>query len=277
MPDQNCPPDPLVNTGSPSDQGPYPRGAAPTFTVKDDTASGWKPEDDVPVVLPPPSGGPVPPVETQGGLDPEGYPVFTFSDITELCKDIGLSPDMISGVLAQLVIQHFSNPEWITYDELRGYTWDIDPAKRKIQILPVNKWEELAAGKMPAVVYADLGQNFQRLTIGDQFYTNPETYAEGYVRSCSGSHRFMCVADTDAAAVMLANEIARWLTEFAPLITRELPFHDFQVVSQGTPQAYNAIGGRIGVALVVQYTYIWAWELTPAGPPLKSLGSIPTH
>ena len=84
--------------------------------------------------------------------------------------------------------------------------WDIDPAKRKIQILPVNKWEELAAGKMPAVVYADLGQNFQRLTIGDQFYTNPETYAEGYVRSCSGSHRFMCVADTDAAAVMLVGE-----------------------------------------------------------------------
>ena len=277
MGDQSCPSDPLVSTGSPSDKGPYPHGNKPTFKVKGDTESGWKPEDDVPVPLPQPPGGAVvdPP---QGAVDAGGFHQFTFRDLSILCDDIGLSPEMIEGIIAQLLVQHFSDPTGIIYDELRDYVWTPDPVTRKIQILPVNRWEEVAAGKMPAIVYADLGQSIQRLSIGDQFYVRAsEGYAEAFSRVCQGSHRIMCIGETDGSTGILATEVSRWLAEFAPTIVRSLPFLDFEVVQREAPKAFNALGGRIGVALVLKYSYIWAWELAPAGPPLKALGALPSH
>lgn len=277
MTDQ-CPPDPLVSTGSPSDKGPYPRGNTPVFKVKGNPASGWKPEDDVPVVLPDPPGGKPADTGNQGQPDKDGYHQFTFQELSILCNDIGLSPEMIEGIIAQLLTQHFSDPSWITYDELRSYVWSPDVALRKINILPVNKWDELAVSKMPAIVYADLGQRLERLAIGDQFYMdNSRNYAEAYSRICQGNHRLMCVGESDLSSSMLATEVVRWFTEFGPKIVGSLPFMDFQVTQREAPKAFSAIGGRIGVALVFQYSYIWAWELAPAGPPLKALGAIPSN
>jgi hypothetical protein len=228
-------------------------------------------------VLPPVAGGQVPADDgTQGAPDANGVHQFSFQELSILCNDIGLSPEMIDGVLAQLLTQHFSDPSWVIYDELKGYVWTPDPTKRKIQILPVSKWEEIATGKMPALVYSDLGQNFERLVIGDDYYLdNDRNYAQAYTRAVRGAHRIMCIGESDYSAALLATEVGRWLTEFAPVIVSKLPFHDFQIAQREAPRAFNALGGRIGVALVIQYTYIWAWELAPAGPPLKALGSLP--
>jgi hypothetical protein len=274
--DQSLPSDPLVSTGSPSDKGPYPRGTRPTFKVKGDTSSGWTPADDIPVVLPPATG--TNSDAAQSAVDANGFHQFTFRDISILCNDIGLSPEMVEGVIAQLLVQHFSDASGIIYPELSNYIWTSDPVTRKIQILPVNKWEEVAAGKMPAVVYSDLGQTIQRLAIGDQFYVRPsEGYAEAFSRVCQGHHRLMCIGETDGSTGILASEVSRWFTEFAPMIVRSLPFLDFEVIQRDPPKAFNALGGRIGVALVLKYSYIWAWELAPAGPPLKALGALPSH
>lgn len=276
MGDQSLPTDPLVSTGSPSDKDPYPRGRKPTFTVKGDSTSGWVAADDVPVVLPVATG--TTSDAAQGTEDANGFHQFTFRDISILCNDIGLSPEMIEGVIAQLLAQHFSDASGIMYPEISGYIWTPDPVTRKIQILPVNKWEEVSAGKMPAVVYSDLGQTIQRLAIGDQFYVRPsEGYAEAFSRVCQGHHRLMCIGETDGATGILASEVSRWFTEFAPMIIRSLPFLDFEVIQRDPPKAFNALGGRIGVALVLKYSYIWAWELAPAGPPLKALGALPSH
>lgn len=280
MGDQSTPSDPQVSTGSPTDKGPYPRGRKPTFTVKGDVSSGWKPEDDVPVVLPAGTGATESGASdaTQGSVDANGFHQFTFREISILCNDIGLSPEMVEGIIAQLLVQHFSDPTGIIYPELQGYLWTADPVTRKIQILPVNKWEEVAAGKMPAVVYSDLGQTMQRLAIGDQFYVRPSGgYAEAFSRVCQGHHRIMCIGETDGSSNILASEVARWFTEFAPMIVRSLPFLDFEVIQRDPPKAFNALGGRIGVALTLKYSYIWAWELAPAGPPLKALGALPSH
>ena len=251
----------------------------PSFKVKGDLDSGWTPESGAPVALPPPAGGRVPADNgTQGLPDPNGVHQFSFGELSILCNDIGLSPEMIEGVLAQLLTQHFSDPSWIIYDELKGYIWHPDPAQRRIQILPVFKWDEIASGKMPALVYSDLGQNFERLVLGDDYYLDKDRdYTQAYVRACRGAHRIMCIGETDYSAALLATEVGRWLTEFAPVLVKELPFHDFQVSQREAPRAFNAIGGRIGVALVIQYTYTWAWELAAAGPPLKALGALPNE
>jgi hypothetical protein len=178
---------------------------------------------------------------------------------------------MIEGVIAQLLTQHFGNPSDLAYAELRRYQW-TSGADSKIQILPLNHWTEIQASKKPAVIYVDLGQTPQRIAVGDQFYhdsARPE--AEAFARAYTGTHRLMCIGNDDYQASLLATEIERWLTEFSSKLVQDLPFHDFQVVSRGAPQAFDALGGRMGVALVVQYAYCWTWELVPDGPAFKSV------
>lgn len=196
---------------------------------------------------------------------------FTFDEISILCDDIGLSPEMIEGVLAQLTTQHFSSADQITFPELRSLVWVAPPnPATKIQILPLNSWSEVAAGKLPAILYADLGQQSSRIAIGDQHYqTTPD--AEGFARAMTGAHKFMCLGENDFQASQLATELTRFFTEFAPQLVRRLPFHDLQVVSRDPPQAFTSLGARIGVAFTLTYSYIWTWELTPSGPPLKTL------
>jgi hypothetical protein len=209
-------------------------------------------------------------VPDQGAIDADGYPVFTFQRLVQTCADVGLSPDIVNGLIAQLLVQHFSNPDWIMYDELKGYVWNADPGQTKISILPLYKWDELLTGTLPAIVYNDLGHQKSRLAIGDRAHTDGSS--DGYAVSVSGSHRLMCIGDTDGSASLLASEVDSWLTQFSPILRQYLPFHDFQVANRAPPQSFTGIGSRIGVALEIQYVYIWSWGVSPAGPPMTSFG-----
>lgn len=210
---------------------------------------------------------------TNPGCEVEnGAIVCDLRKLSEICNTVGLSPDMISGVLVQMLAQHFSCPEDIIIPELRGYVYDPDPAETRIWIQPLYTWNKTDAGKVPRIVYVDLDQQSKRITIGDQFYQhNTRLGAQGFVRSWSGSHRFMCIGHTDLEASLLARELAQFWTQFTPWIIANLPFHDFHVQSRSAPQQFDELGDRMGVALVVSYSYIWSWELVPDGPPLKAV------
>lgn len=203
----------------------------------------------------------------------EGPVTFEFDELADLCSEVGLSPDMITGVLVQLITQHFSCADWIIKPELREYVWTPDVSTRKIFVYGFASYvASTQSNKLPAIVYRDMGQQGQRVAIGDQFYNDksrPE--ANGYARFWRGSHRLMCIGQTDGEASLLASELAQWFTEFQPWITSALPFHDFQVVSRSGEQPFEQLGGRVGVALNLSYTYLWAWELVPDGPPLKAI------
>lgn len=221
---------------------------------------------------------PQPPEESSEAESSEADDIrtFTFDQLSILCSDIGLSPEMVEGVLAQLLTQHFSDPEWIIYPELRQYVWTPKPETTKIQILPLNFWSAAVDGTRPGIIYSDLGQKAQRFSIGDQGAQSRDRPAQSYARAYTGGHRLMCLGQNDFQASQLASEIERWLTEFTPVIIASLPFHDFQVADRQAPQSFSALGDRVGVALTVTYAYIWSWETYPYGAPLKSLSTHPT-
>lgn len=249
----------------------------PMYKVRGDARTGWTPSDDAPAPLPPAAGAPPQP---QQGMrqDDTGAHVFSFQQMSLLCAEIGLSPEMIDGIIAQLLVQHFSSSKNLIYDELSNYIWHPDPAQRKIFIMPLHNWNEINLGKLPAIVYANLGQQFERLAIGDADYAYKSLtdVAQAYAKLVHGSHRIGCVADNEYTASLLATELTHWLTVFSPRLVADLPFHHFHVMQREPPQEFQALGGKIGVAFVVQYAYTWTWELAPKGPPLKSLGHIPS-
>ena len=201
----------------------------------------------------------------------EDVRTFTFDELSILCYDIGLGPEMIEGVIAQLLTQHFSDPNWIVYPELRQFVWNKDPSLSKIAIIPVGRWNEIVDASPPAIVYADLGQQPQRIAIGDQYEHSAETpWKQTFARAYSGAHRLMCVGQNDFQASLLASEVERWLTEFSHWVVANLPFHDFQVGGRQAPQMFSDLGDKVGVALTLTYSYIWTWQTTPYGAPLKS-------
>lgn len=202
---------------------------------------------------------------------------FTFDELSILCSDIGLSPEMVEGVIAQMLTQHFSDPEWVMFPELQQFVWTPDPTTTKIQILPMNYWTAAVDSTRPGIIYVDLGQQAQRLAIGDAYAQSRDNPQRSYARAYTGGHRLMCLGQNDFQASQLASEIERWLTEFSPVIIESLPFHDFQVADRQAPQAFSALGDRVGVALTVTYSYIWTWETCPYGPPLKSLSTHPNR
>ena len=201
----------------------------------------------------------------------DGIRTFDLDKLSLLCADIGLSPEIVEGVIAQLLIQHFSDPEWIIYPELKQLVWSASPALSGIQILPVNRWNELVDGRLPAIVFSNLGQRPQRITIGDTYaHTRERPGTQSFVRAYTGGHRLACIGENDFQAAQLATELERWFTQFSHHLVDKLPFHDFQVLDRQAPQAFTALGDRIGVALTLSYSYIWTWETTPYGAPLKS-------
>lgn len=218
---------------------------------------------------------PQPPEESSesGSSESSEAPVrtFTFDELSILCYDIGLGPEMIEGVIAQLLTQHFSDPNWIIYPELRQFVWNRDPSLSKIAIIPVGRWNEIVDSSPPAIVYSDLGQRPQRIAIGDQYsHTAKDPMDQAFARAYSGGHKLMCVGQNDFQASLLASEVERWLTEFSFWVVANLPFHDFQIADRQAPQLYDELGNKVGVALTLTYSYIWTWQTSPYGPPLKS-------
>lgn len=198
--------------------------------------------------------------------------VFDFEQLVKICGEVGMSTQMVEGVIIQMITNHFSCPDDYLYPQLSGKKWSVDPDQRTLHIRPLNTFlSKSEAGQIPAIVYTNMGQRKTRITIGDQFYQtakNPEV--EGFVQAWTGSHNFACIGQTDGEAELLASEFVEWMTSFAPRIIRDLPFHDFQVVQSGRPQAFEQLGGRVGVALSLQYSYLWAWELVPEAPALSA-------
>lgn len=204
--------------------------------------------------------------------------VYTYDELVNLCGRLGMSPEMIDGVLVQLMAQHFSYPSHYLYPALAEVYWHEDSSQRTLNIYAFTTWQGPQEVETPAIVYNNLGQKPQRIAIGDQFYQSTERPGvEGFARQYHGAHRLMCLGNTDGQAELLASELSEWLTMFSPWLTRNLPFYDFQVGPREQPRLYSELGDKVGVAFTVSYSYLWAWEMVPAGPPLKSVSLNVDH
>lgn len=198
--------------------------------------------------------------------------VYTYDELVDLCNRLGMSSEMIDGVLVQLMVQHFSYPSHYLYSKLQDVFWSTNPSERTLNIYPFTSWQGPQSITSPAIVYNNLGQRPQRIAIGDQFYQSTDRPGvEAFARQYHGAHRLMCVGRTDGEAELLASELYEWLTAFSSWLVKNLPFYNFEPSDREQPKLYSDLGDKVGVAFTVSYSYLWAWEMVPAGPPLKAV------
>lgn len=197
-----------------------------------------------------------------------------------LCQ-AGLSPALTVGVVMEILRLHFSSPVTIMEPTLKQYLWSTDPATSKLRIVPNTLFDPVNAGQLPALVIKRAPFTSSRRSMGDRLESiDPNDAAiglQGYVRFHQGSIKVFCVSETSGEAESLALEVFDTMTFLSPMLVERLPFHDFQVTGLGEQGVLEGMGNRIGIPVVMEFTYEYAWAVKPLAPRLKTLDIQTDH
>jgi len=204
-----------------------------------------------------------------------------YPDVDSLCTT-GKPPVILTGIFRHLLIRHFSTADNISSENLKEFIWDSDRKVSKI-VIDANTgpldWQQIMY--RPAIIIKRDALQAQKLAIDD--YVEPEmsnmemTREHGFLqpkpRTASGGHKFIrgkmgshtifCVARTGDLAEILAAEVDEELTQFAPLIRRDLKFNRFEEAQVGEVMQLEEENTHFVVPVVMAYAYTMQWKITP--------------
>ena len=207
-------------------------------------------------------GVPIPPAPSIPSLVPITQ---MWDDISSLCTT-GLQPIILTGIIRQLLIRHFSTEDNLT-ELLKPYVWNIDEKTTKIIIEPNIKINWKLIEMRPAIIIKRDTITAQKLAI-DDFKSVGLAPGDGehFIRGKVGSHTIFCIAENGGLAEILGQEVSDELTEFAPLIRRDLHFNRFEEAQVGEVMSVEESDKHFLVPVSVAYAYVKEWRLTPEAP-----------
>lgn len=213
---------------------------------------------------------------------PEGSsPENRVPKVSSLCA-YGMRPHVMTGLLRQLLIGHFKDPENIEEPRLRRQLQELnswkpsdaeidEPNISRILIESITRWNPGKTDNRPAVLIKRNGWKWLRQgigdTVGDNVYTGSTTYAGFW----EGSHTLYCMSQNGAETEFLATEVVKFLVGFAPLIREQMDLHKFFVSEVGGIGEIQEVIQGYAVPVNVAYVAEEAWLLQPYAPRLKRI------
>jgi hypothetical protein len=180
----------------------------------------------------------------------------------------------MTGLVVQLLRQHFSDGHNIGEPSLRGTLWrTTNPTG--IVIESSTKWDPSKGGQLPAIVVKRNDYAFQRFGINDQLmggYGDDNSGAEWYTTFVIGSHTIFCLATEGAEAEVLGAETYFELLDFGPLFRRNFCLHRWVVQGVGAVHYLAEAAGAYFVPVTISYAFEQVWKLRPDAPLLKKIG-----
>lgn len=216
-------------------------------------------------------GGPVPghgkheSEETEFGT---AY-VLSLKEITDLCNQ-ALNPQMISGLLVQMLVSHFRDESAIFLDELKGYVWSNDVNTNKIRITTLSRWDAKLANQLPAIIVARDNMQFTRMTIGDSDTISGSTGEEVFTRKVQCAYKIICLGGTPAESELLAFEVLQFITIFSPAFRRRTPIFNIEVDQLSGLVQIEEMSNKLGAFVTLHLEFPWTWGMNEQGPILKS-------
>ena len=202
-----------------------------------------------------------------------------YEDPSSLCTT-GKPPLVVTGIIMQLLIRHFATADYIKTEQLKQYLWkpDSDDAQDQTMIIAPNyriRWQNIQS--RPAIIIKRNTITSRKLAI-DDYFGPPEDEGDGdhFIRAKQGSHTIFCVSKNGTVAEMLGAEVSDELTEFSPLIRRDLDFGRFEEQSIGEVLQVEEHNTHFAVPITVAYVFTHSWKLTPIAPYFKT-ASISTN
>lgn len=198
--------------------------------------------------------------------------------VSALCS-YGMRPHVMTGVLRQLLLAHFSDPENIEEPRVRRQLEQLGAWKPSdnglnaggILIESITRWQPATADKRPAVLIKRNKWGWQRLGIGDNTGSNVLDGSRSYAGFWEGSHTLFCLAPSGAETEFLATEVVKFLITFGPWIREQMNLFRFVVQEVGGAAEVQEVLQGYAVPVTVAYVAEEAWSLQPYAPRLKRI------
>jgi hypothetical protein len=218
------------------------------------------------------------PPEVEAQFPPGSQPENRVPKVSALCS-YGMRPHVMTGLLRQLLLGHFSDPENIEEPRVRRHiralgAWqpvDGGDVNNGILIESITRWSPNTADKRPAILIKRNSWQWQKQVIGDITGSNPYTGEVSYAGMWSGSHTLYCLSAAGAETEFLATEVVKFLINFSPLIRDQMDLFRFYVAEVGGIGEVQEVVQGYAVPVTVAYVAEEAWSLQPYAPRLKRI------
>lgn len=207
----------------------------------------------------------------------ELYPAGTAPEdrrgsVNSLCA-LGPTPRLLSGMLRQLLTQHFVDPNQIVNFHLRQTlqeqgAWKEDVGSG-ILIESIHRWRPEQFGALPALLIKDGDWTWRRVGIGNQAGGDWRTGERFFSGMWAGSHVVFAISSEPAAAQLLAAETAKLLLYYSEEIEKHLNLRRFEVVRIGALSALQEADGQYVSPVDMAYIADETWLTQPDAPRLK--------
>lgn len=188
--------------------------------------------------------------------------------ISSLCK-IGWRPILITGLIRDLLVRHFSTADHIEDSDLKQFLWRPDE-QTGILVESVYRWRPELTEKRPAILIKRNAYRNQTLGIND-VASLTQTGHRVMTTSWVGSHTVFCLSRTAAGADILATEVQRELTRFSLPLKQYLGLLDWRVVEVGEPAEAEESKTTYVVPVSVAWSYLENWVTYEQAPWLRRI------
>jgi len=166
---------------------------------------------------------------------------------------------MLTGMVRDILIRHFTAPSNIEEPDLRHLVWRADE-RTGILIESIHRWRGELVEKRPAVVVKRNAYQNLRLALGDRSGLTEDGHYE-YSTFWVGSHTVFCLHGSGASVEVLASEVQRELTEFAPVIIQYLGLLKWAVTEVGEISEIEEAKETYVVPITVGWAYEEEWRV----------------
>lgn len=185
-----------------------------------------------------------------------------------LCS-IGWRPLMVTGLMRDVLTRHFAVPIHIEEPDLRQLVWQ-EGERTGILIESIYRWRGSLVEKRPAVIIKPNGRKNARYGIADRLGPTEQGF-ERYMTFWVGSHTLFCIHGSGASVEILATEVQRELTQFAPVLVRYLNLMTFRVTEVGAIAELEEAKESWVIPITVAWAYPEIWQVEQESLKLRKV------
>jgi hypothetical protein len=202
-----------------------------------------------------------PPEQTDNGTEylPSAFCRLRFSSM------------LLTGVLLDLVREHYGNPSFIVDPTLKKFIWRQGD-DTSILIESCGTVTETRVQQCPAILVKRHAIRTKRLGLNDELKGGAIRGLTQYTEIMEGAHTLFCMSKLSGAAENLANETALYLQELAPTIRGSLGLeYDFRLTEIGELALQEGENETYVVPITFDHASCHSWGIGHNVTPIRKI------
>lgn len=195
---------------------------------------------------------------------------FVGPTVSHLCSLLP-RPLILTGIFREILVRHFSSPEFIETPELAHLVWKAGE-QTGILVESIHRWRPELTEHRPAIIIKRNAYANRRLGIGDKLNGSPTRSGNAHYSTLwIGSHTLFCIGGSGAQAELLATEVQREVHHFGPVIARTALLQRLQVLEVGAVAELEESSENFVVPISVGYGFMEQWVIRQEAPTLRRI------